>query len=187
LRRHKRYRYPDRAMILKRVYSPLVYAAMSALLVWHCIAMVVATAPDSQITQSARSLFNPYLTLLGLDHNWGFFAPEVPTGFQFRYVVEDAAGQRHSFTPDEALSRFHPNSIWLRDRYKIVMRDPDTYAKAEVAAICREHASLRPIAVTLIAVDQNEFSPADRLQGKHPLDPEFVSVTELKAIPCQQP
>jgi hypothetical protein len=174
-------------MILKRARSPLAYAAMSALLVWHCIAMVVATAPDSHLTQSARPLFNPYLTLLGLDHNWGFFAPEVGSGFQFRYVVEDAAGTRHAFTPDTALSRFHPKSIWLRDRYKAVLQDPDTYAKAEAAAICREHASLRPVAVTFIEAAQNDFSPADRLQGKHPLDPEFVTVTDMKPIPCPDP
>ena len=174
-------------MILKRAHSPLAYVAMSVLVVWHCIAMVVATAPDSQLTQSARALFDPYLTLFGLDQNWGFFAPDVPTGFQFRYTVEDAAGARHAFTPDEALSRFHPDSIWLRDRYKTVMRDPETYAQAAATAICREHAALRPVSVTLIDVEQNEFTPADRLQGKHPLDPEFVSVTELKAIPCPQP
>jgi hypothetical protein len=174
-------------MILKRAPSPVAYAAMSVLVVWHCIAMLVATAPESQLTQSARALFNPYLMLFGLDHNWGFFAPDVPTGFQFRYVIEDADGQRHAFTPDEALSRLHPNSIWLRDHYKTVMRDPETYAEATVAAICREHAALRPAMVTLISVEQNEFTPADRRAGKNPLDPEFVSVTELKPMPCPKP
>jgi hypothetical protein len=102
-------------------------------------------------------------------------------------VIEDGAGKRHAFTPDEALSRFHPNSIWLRDRYKTVMRDPETYAEAAVAAICREHAALQPVSVMLIQVEQNEFSPTDQLAGKHPLDPEFVSVTELSAMPCPQP
>jgi hypothetical protein len=171
-------------MILKRARSPLAYAAMSALLVWHCIAMVVASAPDSLLTHSARALFNPYLTLLRLDNNWGFFAPEVPIGYQFRYAIEDAAGRRHDFTPDEALSRFHPNSIWLRDRYKTIMQEPEVYAEAAAAAICREHAALRPVAVTLIEVEQKEFWPEDRLNGKHPLDPEFVNVTELKTVPC---
>lgn len=160
---------------------------MSALLVWHCIAMVVATAPDSLLTHSARALFGPYLTLLRLDNNWGFFAPEVPTGYQFRYAVEDAAGKRHEFIPDQALSRFHPNSIWLRDRYKAVMQDHDTYADAAATAICREHAALRPVAVTLMQAEQKEFWPEDQLNGKHPLDPEFVNVTELKTVPCPAP
>ena len=81
----------------------LTYGAMSLLVAWHTIAMVIAPAPDSDISEAARSLFHPYLTLFWLDNHWGFFAPDVRSGRQFRYVIEDATGKRHAFIPGEKL------------------------------------------------------------------------------------
>ena len=103
----------------KRVRERLAYVAMSVLVVWHSIAMVVAAAPESTLTQAARSLLQPYLTLFRLDNNWGFFAPNVPRGRQFRYTIEDAAGTRRSFIPEDKLSRLHPNvasGSWIATR-----------------------------------------------------------------------
>jgi hypothetical protein len=164
----------------------LAYAGMSALVAWHTLAMVIAPSPESDITEAARSLVQPYLTLFWLDHNWSFFAPGVENGSQFRYVVEDAAGKRHTFIPADKLSRFHPTSIWMRDRYIAVMESPQTYGDAAAASLCREHASLNPIAVTLIEIEQKAYWPAHRLSGKQPLDPEFVTVNTLKTVPCSE-
>jgi hypothetical protein len=165
----------------------LIYAAMSLFVVWHTVAMVLATSPNSEIARAARTIYQPYLTLFGLDNNWGFFAPNVPTGYQFRYVVEDAAGQKHTFIPDQKLSRFDPNSIWVKDRYKVIMESPDIYGEVTVAALCREHAALRPVAVTLLEFEQQAFSPSDRLSGKWPLDPGFVKQSAQKTIRCPTP
>jgi hypothetical protein len=164
----------------------LAYAGMSALVAWHTLAMVVAPSPKSSITEAARSLVQPYLTLFWLDNHWAFFSPGVENGSQFRYVVEDAAGKRHTFIPADKLSRFHPTSIWMRDRYIAIMESPQTYGDAAAASLCREHASLNPIAITLIEIEQKDFWPAHRLSGKQPLDPEFVTVNTLKTIPCPQ-
>lgn len=168
----------------KRARARVTVAAMSALVVWHSLAMMIASAPYSDITVAARSVFHPYLTLFRLDNNWGFFAPNVPGGSQFRYIVEDAAGIRHNFIPDEHLSRFRPTSVWFRDYYKTVMESPDSFADSTAAELCREHASLHPITITLLAIEQNEFLPSDRRNGKHPLDNDFVTVTTLKAVRC---
>lgn len=162
----------------------LIYAAMSLLVAWHTLAMVVAVSPDSEITRAARALVQPYLTLFNLDNDWGFFAPEVELNDQFRYVVEDAAGRTHEFIPTDKFSRFDPRSIWLRDRYRAVVQSVDHYGDATVAELCREHVSLRPVAITLLAVEGKEFGPDDRRLGKHPLDPEFVTVHTLKTIRC---
>jgi hypothetical protein len=167
-----------------RARQRLAYMAMSALIVWHGLAMVVAASPDSAIARAARPLFGPYLTLLRLDNKWGFFAPNVDDGIQFRYVVEDASGQRHTFTPAEQLSRFHPTSLWIKDWYKTVMMFPDAHGEGAAATLCREHAALRPLSITLLEVEQKEFLPEHQLSGKHPLDPEFVTVNTLMTVRC---
>jgi hypothetical protein len=171
--------------IANRWREPFLFAAMSLLIAWHTFVMVVAAAPpDSVIAKAARALVHPYLILLNLDNDWGFFAPDVGTSYQFRYIVEDAAGKRHGFIPTDKLSRFNPNSIWLRDRYGSIMHSVDTYGDAAVAELCREHVALRPVAVTLLGIEGKEFGPADRRRGKKPLDPEFVIPHLLKTIRC---
>lgn len=165
----------------------LAYAGMSLLVSWHTFAMVVAPSPDSDIADSAREILHPYLTLFRLDNGWGFFAPNVGSGSQFRYVVEDAGGKRHTFTPAEKLNRFHPTSIWWRDRYVAVMEKPRLYANAAAAALCLEHADLKPVTITLLQIEQKAFFPAHRLSGKQPLDPEFVDTKTLRTIPCTGP
>ncbi len=162
----------------------LAFAAMSLLVIWHTLAMAIASAPESMITASARRLYHPYLTLFRLDNNWGFFAPTVELGGQFRYIVEDAAGQRHTFVPADKLSRFLPTSIWFKDRYKDIVEAIETHGQAAAAAFCLEHAALHPVAITFVELEQKDFSPADRLSGKHPLDPEFVDERTLEAIRC---
>jgi hypothetical protein len=163
----------------------LLYAAMSLLVAWHTFVMVVAAAPpDSAFAKAARTLVHPYMILFNLNNDWGFFAPDVGTSYQFRYVVEDAAGRRHVFTPTDKLNRFNPNSIWLRDRYGTVMDSVDVYGDAAAAVLCREHAALHPVAITLLGVEGREFKPEDRRLGKGPLDFEFIIVRPLKTVRC---
>jgi hypothetical protein len=162
----------------------LVYAAMSVLVVWHTFAIVVAVSPDSAITRAAFPLVRPYVTLFNLDNHWDFFAPDIGTSSQLRYVVEDAAGQQHPFNPTDKLSRLGPNDIWMRDRYRDVVSAVEVFGDVTVAELCREHAALRPVAITLLEVEGKEFGPEDRRLGKSPLDPEFVDVRTLKTIRC---
>lgn len=168
----------------KRTRTRFTFVAMSLFVVWHSLAMLVAAAPGSQLTNSARVLFNPYLMLFGLDSQWGFFAPDVPNGNTFRYAVEDAAGNRRIFTPVEQWSPLQPTFIWFRDRYKNVMENFDEFAEAAVISICKEHADFNPVTVTLIDVTQKNFTREDRLSGKSPLDPEFVERQEMDPIRC---
>jgi hypothetical protein len=163
--------------------SSLAYAAMSLLVVWHTLAMVVVALPDS-IAEYARFPFQAYVTLFRLDNKWGFFAPDVNKGYQFRYVIEDAGGSRHTFVPAEKLDKLHPNYIWTLDWYKIVATSPEVYGDAAGAALCREHAALHPVSVTLMELEQKPFWPEDLQAGKHPLDPEFVTLNTLKTVQC---
>ncbi len=157
---------------------------MSLLLVWHSVAIVVAAAPDSVIMQSASSLFEPYLSLFRLRNEWSFYAPDVRVEPEFRYVVEDASAQRHTFVPADKLSRYLLTDIWVKDWYIHVMDNPETYSEFVAAYLCREQASLRPVSITLLEIDQKEFSPQDQLSGKHPFDPEFLDQKTLATVQC---
>jgi hypothetical protein len=165
----------------------LAYGAMSALLIWHSFAMVIAPAPRSELTDKAHAILEPYLTLLGLDHGWSFFAPNVENGVIFRYEVEAPGGARHIFTPSETLRWYHPSRRWMRDRFRQMLDEPERYADIVAAALCRDHAELRPISVTLIEIDQKDFKPQDRLAGKSPLDPEFLETKTVKQVSCPRP
>jgi len=105
-------------------------------------------------------------------------------GLQFRYVVEDAGGARHTFIPAEKLAKLLPTYIWITDWYKAVSAAPDTYGETVGAALCREHAALRPTAITLMELEQKPFWPEDLLAGKHPLDSEFVNLNTIKTVQC---
>lgn len=161
-----------------------MYVAMSALLIWHMLAIVIAPAPASQLTDGARTFLRPYLTLLGVDHGWSFFAPNVENGVIFRYEIEAPGGARHIFIPSKMLRWYHPNRRWMRDRFRQMLEEPERYSDIEGAALCKEHAALKPMSVTLIEVEQKDFEPEDRLAGKSPFDPEFLDTKTVKTIQC---
>ena len=174
--------------ISKQWRERLTYAAMSAFVSWHTLAIIIGPAPPSPITQSLRPLFDPYLGLLYLDNDWGFFSPVVMSS-QFRYTIEDGTGKRHAFTPTEGLSWYHPNSLWTRDKYSSAYTSDkkfsEFYGNSIAVSICRDHAALNPTVITLLMVVQTtEFWPSDHLAGKHPLDPEFARTHVLKNHQC---
>jgi hypothetical protein len=173
-------------MIWSSWRQPLTYLVMSAFVAWHTMAMVIAPAPDSSLVRTLRPVFQPYLTFFRLDNPWNFFAPPF-SGAQLRYTIEDAAGVSHAFTPSEQLNWFHPDSILFWDWHHRIIDNPDLYADRAGAWLCREHASLHPVSITFFGYEQNDFTPADQLSGKHPLDPEFVTVKAVKTVQCPVP
>lgn len=165
----------------------LTYLVMSAFVAWHTLAMVIAPAPESSVSvRTLRAALQPYLTLLRLDNPWDFFAPTIGSG-QLRYTIEDAAGTPHAFTPAERLSWFHPDFIWFRAWYLAIIDNPDTYANRAGALLCHQHAALHPVSITFLYDEQASFTAADQLSGKHPMDPEFVTVKTLKTVECPVP
>jgi len=162
----------------------LTYLVMSAFVAWHTLAMVIAPAPDSSVlVRTLRAAVQPYLTFFRLDNPWNFFAPTIG-GAQLRYSVEDAAGARHSFTPTEQASWFHPAYIWSRDWHYGILDDPQLYADRAGALLCHEHAALHPVSITFAEHEQGEFTAADLSSGKHPTDPEFITVKTVKTVEC---
>ena len=165
----------------------LTYLVMSAFVAWHTLAMVIAPAPESSVlVQTLRAALQPYLTLFRLDNPWNFFAPTIG-GAQLRYSLEDADGAQHTFMPTKQLNWFHSDFIWFRDWHYAIMDNPELYADRAGALLCRKHASLRPVSITFVQYEQRSFTPADQLSGKHPMDPEFVSVNAVKTVQCPAP
>ena len=174
-------------MISMRWRRRLTYLIMSLVVGWHSIAVMVAPAPDSSATvQTLRFLVQPYLSLFRLDNKWNFFVP-VGKHMQFRYVVEDTAGKRHVFIPVEEASGSLPRYVmWREFKYfhEGVMEAPEVRGDAFAALLCRRHASLNPVSISLLQVQELDFSPEDYLYGRRPLDPEFVTVNTLADIKC---
>ena len=65
-----------------------------------------------------------------------------------------------------------------------IMEAPDTYADFAAQYFCRKQATLKPISVTLLQVVENDYWPDDRLLGKQPRDPDYVTVNTLKTVEC---
>lgn len=162
-----------------------MYTVMSVFVAWHTFALVVAPAPDSSdLVKALRAVLHPYLQLFKLDNSWDFFAPNVGKNSILRYVIKDGDGVGHTFEPAARLNWFHPSYIWFRDWYITLMEAPDDFGQAFAALFCREHADLRPVAITFLEVEEQDYGPEDRLAGKHPLDPEFVQVKTMKRFEC---
>jgi hypothetical protein len=165
----------------------VTYTAMSAFVAWHTLAMVVAPMPQTSATsQGLRVLLQPYLSLLRLDNPWNFFAPTFGNlnMSQFRYVIEDKAGEKLSFMPETEFSGFTPSYFWFRGWYTAIIENPEDYADIAADYYCRKHASLRPVSITLLEIEENDFTRADFLAGKQRWDPEFVTEKTIKHVKC---
>jgi hypothetical protein len=164
----------------------LTYTVMSVFLAWHSLAIVVAPAPSSVMVQVLRGVLQPYLSLLRLDNVWNFFAPTFGSmGMsQFSYVIEDKTGKQLNFTPEAEFGRLHPRFFWFRGWYDAIIDNPDDYAVIAASLYCRKHATLNPVSITLLEIEENEFKRTDFFAGKHRWDSEFVTVKTIKQVKC---
>ncbi len=164
----------------------LTYAAMSVFVAWHSIALIVAPAPASSATQGLRVALQPYLSLLRLDNPWNFFAPYFGSMHtsQFRYVIEDKTGKELTFMPEAEFGRFDPGYFWFRGWYNAIIDNPEDYAGIAAALYCHKHASLNPASITLLEIQENDFTHTDLLVGKQRWDPEFVTGKTIKHVTC---
>ncbi|HSP51173.1 MAG TPA: hypothetical protein VLN61_13545 [Pseudolabrys sp.] len=175
-------------MILNAWRQRLTYTVMSVFVAWHSLAIVVAPAPESSVTvKGLRILLQPYLTLLRLDNAWNFFAPTVGNIFtfrQFRYVIEDKAGEKLTFIPGAEFSGLNPSYFWFRAWHGAIIDNPEDYADIAAALYCRKHASLHPVSITLLEIQAKYFTQNDFLAGKQRWDPEFVTMNTIEHVKC---
>jgi hypothetical protein len=174
-------------MISQKLRERLLYAVMSAFVAWHTLAMVIAPAPDSEVTRVARLALQPYLTFLRLDSEWDFFAPTVGQGSRLRYDIQDKTGKLHAFLPGDELRWYHPSFLWFRSWFYRVIDDPDNFADAAGAFFCRKHAALQPLAITFYEIQEEPYTREDYLAGKKRLDPGFFNIQMVRGMRCPDP
>ncbi len=164
----------------------LTYLIMSLFVTWQTLVMIVAPAPDSYLSDAIRKVLQPYMSLLRLDSQWDFFAPNVGEGSRLRVIVEDKDGGQHTFNPAQQLSWFHPSYFWVRGWYYAIMDNPELYADAAIARFCKQHAALHPAAITLIEMQEERFTREDELAGEDRTDPKFFTAKTIKHAQCPE-
>ena len=138
------------------------------------------------MAQALRSLIDPYLNLIYLNVDWGFFAP-VGMTFEMHYKIENAAGKTYIVYPARGMTDFHPGTLWTKDHLRGVaeLLKNEAAKPMIIAGICARYAAMKPVKITITEINQEKyFSPADYLAGKNVLDKEFASAEILGAGAC---
>jgi len=164
----------------------LAYWAMSLFVAWHTFIMVL-TPNSSATAQWLREWVQPYISFFRLESTWAFFAPAVGKHSQFRYVIEDKDGKKYYFIPAIDLNWFVPTHIWFSNWYYGIIENPELLGDSFASAMCQKHAALKPVSVTLLAVQELDFWREDHFAGKKPMDPQYLSVDTLLNVPCFDP
>jgi hypothetical protein len=175
-------------ILATRWLSRLKYLAMSCVVVWHTLAIVIAPAPTAgEMVQFFRAALQPYLTFLKMDNQWSFFAPKVGRGGESRYVVEAADGKRHVFIPSEmpreSLSHLY---LWREWKYFFdkLNESADTRGYLVAGLLCKQYSDLKPVSVTFLRVEERDFSAEDFRQGFRPQDSRFINVKQVAKFEC---
>ena len=97
------------------------------------------------------------------------------------WTVPKRAGAKPPIGPITQGSRSIASYVMWRETkylYDGIMDDPESRTPI-VALLCQRHASLRPVAVSFLMIEELPFWPEDYLNGHRPLDPNFVEVSDF--------
>jgi hypothetical protein len=159
--------------------------AALAFLAWHSAALVVAACPDSRFRRQAAPLFEPYLRVAYLGHQWTFFGPRPGAGKLVRYELIVADGDARTFPLSEALDRRSPTYFRFMRLLDRVVTDGGELRASAAAHLCRRHAAERPLGIRFVVLRQLTLSPELYRAGVRPTDPEALERLVLEEIPCE--
>jgi hypothetical protein len=149
---------------------------------------VISPAPESTaLSQALRFWYQPYLTLFRLDNMWEFFAPNIGGASQLRYNIEDDAGESQSFVPTEGLIWFHPSYFWIRSWSEAVTTNFGLYGASGAAALCRKHAALHPISITLLEYHEAKIYASGSLERREPHGPRVFRCEGFATLQMHNP
>lgn len=161
------------------------YAFGSLFVAAFVIGLVIAAGPGSYTMGKVYPVVQPALGAVNIDNDWGFFAPDPGPGSVARYVVRDAEGRTHEFGMTEALPRWSLAYFRYTTLYMAVAQSPEYYLPGAVAYLCREHADLDPVSVTVILADQQDVSAQEFVEGKDPMAD--LEISKVGPRRCDQP
>src|SRR5258708_28220683 len=79
-------------------WSPRTRAAVSAMILFHLaaavVAALVAAPPVSDLSSAVASVFRPYINAVDLNHGYRFFAPDPGPSHLVRYHLEFSDGSK---------------------------------------------------------------------------------------------
>ena len=156
-----------------------------AFLVWHGAAIIVGPYPDSEVSRTLRPLFEPYLRIGYLDHDWTFFGPQPDAGRLVRYELILSDGTVREYPLSEAVDRNSPNWFrWMRLFDRVATGERELQSGA-ARYLCRRHAELEPRALRFVVYHQLTLSPDLYRAGVRPVDPEALSRVPGDEWPCR--
>lgn len=128
--------------------QPWIRLVISAFLLFHLGAVLLAPNPASYLGQSLAFVYRPYTNFLGLAHTWGFFAPEpVSPPMYIDYVAEKKNGP-----PISGRFPLEQNPYFFRDRHnrrmslsKFILSSDDNLRNMFVRYLCLKEGDIRSI------------------------------------------
>lgn len=115
---------------------------ISVFLLFHLVGVLITPNPTSYLTLTLGSVYRPYMNFFGLNHTWGFFAPEpISPPLYIDYVLELKDGNSVSGRfPDVQ------NPYFFRDRHnrrmtlsKFILSSEDNIRSMFVRYMCNQY------------------------------------------------
>ncbi len=172
--------------VTKPFRSPWLTLAASLFLIWHSLVIVIGPAPGSYLLGRVYRVFDPYLSFFHLENYWAFFAPNPASGNLLRYAVRDEYGQQHIFKLTEDHRRSEPAYLRHTTFYTAISdhKDPG-YTASAARYLCQRHAGLKPASIVFITGQQLRLPRQAWLDGKRPLDDDYMEVVYQDPISCR--
>ena len=126
-------------MVWKELRERLVFMAMSAFVVWHAIAIMIAPASDNSVlVQSAAAGVRPLPVAVQARTTNGTSTRRTSAGaISCATSWKAPTGIARTFTPTDGWSWHHPGYWWFRAWNDAIIASPDLYADRVIATLCR--------------------------------------------------
>lgn len=161
---------------------------VSAFLLFHLFGVLITPNPYSYLNQSLTTVYRPYMNLLGLQHTWGFFAPEpISPPMYIDYTIENKSGLGASGRfPEEK------NPFFFRDRYnrrmsmsRFIASSDDNIRNMFVRYLCRQHPDMQSARLWRVTGTQPSLQMVQRGE-KRMTDPVDFKIEVLGTYFCPE-
>lgn len=136
--------------------APAGRAVISALLVFTLVAIAVTNLPQSHLRTSLQDKTQPYLNAIGLDQNWGVFAPDPRQQvlrLKARIAYPDGSIEEWAPPDRNPFTGAYSDYRWRKFMENLITQDGGGVLASETAAwVARERRGRpeRPTQVTIL-------------------------------------